>query len=136
MVVTKRVLIIGEDPAHVDFSDPAIPPGMDAGKVRAGLEIALNKLRDGGREADLLLTTTEAAAGREVERALAGEAYDCVVIGAGLRTIPKATPLFETIMNVVHQRAPQARLAFNLSPEDSAEAAERQLIGAASTQPA
>jgi hypothetical protein len=26
----KRVLLIGFDPARVDFSDPALPPGMSA----------------------------------------------------------------------------------------------------------
>ena len=123
----RRVLIIGEDPDRVDFSDPATPPGMDAGKIRAGLEAALAQLRARGREADLVLTTTEQAAAGEVAAALAAKTYDCVVVGAGLRIVPGMTRIFEAIMNVVHERAPQARLAFNLGPEQSAEAAERQL---------
>jgi hypothetical protein len=36
-----RVLLIGYDPATVDFSDPALPPGMSAEKVHAGVEVAL-----------------------------------------------------------------------------------------------
>lgn len=123
----KRVLIIGEDPDRVDFGDPAIPSGMDAAKVRAGLDQALAKLRADGHEADLLLTTTDEAAGEEVARMLQAKDFDCIVIGAGLRIVPRMTAVFEAVMNAIHLRAPGARLAFNLSPDDSAAAAERQL---------
>ena len=33
----KRVLFVGFDPATVDFSDPALPPGMTAEKIHAGI---------------------------------------------------------------------------------------------------
>jgi hypothetical protein len=49
------------------------------------------------------------------------------VVGAGLRVVPKMTGTFEAVMNAVRERAPKARLAFNLTPDDSADAAERQL---------
>ena len=127
MPQSKRVLIIGEKPDMVDFSDPAIPPGMNADKVRAGLEIAMRRLRERGIEPDLVLTSTEEAAAGEVATALETKEYDCVVVGAGLRIVPKMTRIFETVMNAVHEHAPRARLAFNSDPEDSAAAAERQL---------
>lgn len=130
MTKPKRVLIIGEDPDMVDFSDPTIPPGTDAEKIRDGLDAALRKLRESGREADLLLTTSEEAAGGEVAAALAAKRYDCVVVGAGLRVVPGMTGTFEAVMNAVREGAPGARLAFNLAPDDSAEAAERQLARA------
>lgn len=53
--------------------------------------------------------------------------YDCVVIGGGLRIPPKGLALFESIVNVVHKAAPGAAIAFNTRPEDTAEAAARQL---------
>lgn len=37
----KRVVLIGLDPATVDFSDPALPPGMTAEKIHAGVKLAL-----------------------------------------------------------------------------------------------
>ena len=37
----KRVVLIGLDPATVDFSDPALPPDMTAEKIHAGVELAL-----------------------------------------------------------------------------------------------
>jgi len=33
----KRVLLIGLDPATVDYSDPALPPGMNAEKIHEAL---------------------------------------------------------------------------------------------------
>ena len=35
-----RVMLVGYDPDTVDFSDPALPPGMNAEKIRAGIEVA------------------------------------------------------------------------------------------------
>jgi len=37
----KRVVLIGLDPATVDFSDPALPPGMTAEKIHGGVKLAL-----------------------------------------------------------------------------------------------
>jgi hypothetical protein len=37
----KRVLLVGLDPATVDFSDPALPPGMTAEMIHAGIKLAL-----------------------------------------------------------------------------------------------
>jgi hypothetical protein len=47
------------------------------------------------------------------------------VIGGGLRLPPKSLQLFETVINVVHKAAPNASIAFNTRPEDTAEAAAR-----------
>jgi len=37
----KHVVLVGFDPATVDFSDPALPPGMTAEKIHAGVKLAL-----------------------------------------------------------------------------------------------
>ena len=58
---------------------------------------------------------------------LTGTAYDCVVIGGGLRLPPKSLLLFEKVLNAVHKSAPGAAIAFNTSPPDTAEAAARWL---------
>jgi len=36
----KKVLMVGLEPSTVDFSDPALPPGMTEAKVHAGLALA------------------------------------------------------------------------------------------------
>ena len=35
-----RVLLVGYDPQTVDFSNRALPPGMSAEKIRAGVSLA------------------------------------------------------------------------------------------------
>jgi len=62
-----------------------------------------------------------------LEHALKSATYDCVVIGGGLRLPPKSLTLFETVVNIIHKAAPSAVIAFNTKPEDTAEAAARQL---------
>ena len=36
-----RILLLGLDPEMVDYSDPELPPGMTAEKVRAGVAVAV-----------------------------------------------------------------------------------------------
>ena len=66
-------------------------------------------------------------AGPTIQKQLSRAHYDCVVIGGGLRMPPKSLALFERVVNVVHKSAPHAAIAFNTKPEDTAEAAARQL---------
>jgi hypothetical protein len=122
-----RVLFVGQKPETVDFSDPALPPGFDADKINAGIAIAVEKIRERGWQGDTCMITPDAAGGAMLEEALRGAAYDCVVIGGGLRLPPKSLGLFETVVNLVHKAAPDAAIAFNTRPEDTAEAAARQL---------
>ena len=48
-----RVLLLGYDPETVDFSDPALPPGMTAEKVHAGIAVAMRQFAERGWDADL-----------------------------------------------------------------------------------
>jgi hypothetical protein len=120
-----RVLLVGFDPGTVDYSDPALPPGMTATKIAAGIELALKQMVARGWEADVSLIRPDEAAISAVERQLASASYDCVVIGAGVRLPPRHLVLFEAIVNAVRRAAPAAPIAFNTRPEDSADAAAR-----------
>ena len=122
-----RVLLVGYDPETVDFSDPALPPGMSAEKVRAGVAVAMTQFAERGWEADVGYIRPDETAGPTVERQLASKTYDCVVIGAGVRLPPRRLELFEVVINAVHKAAPGATIAFNTRPEDSADAAARWL---------
>lgn len=119
------VLILGQDPDTVDFSNPAIAPGLTADKVRAGLAAARRELEALGYDVENCLTDRGEKAAEIVEAALKGKDFDVVVIGAGIRLPPPSLPLFETVVNTVHRYAPNARIAFNTSPQDSAAAAAR-----------
>jgi hypothetical protein len=122
-----RVLFVGQLPETVDYSDPSIPPGFNAEKIHAGIAVAMAKMAERGWQADLCLIPPDETAGPLLEKQLANAAYDCVVIGGGIRLPPKSLPLFETAVNVVHKAAPNAAIAFNTRPEDTAEAAARWL---------
>jgi hypothetical protein len=122
-----RVLFVGQRPETVDFSDPAIPPGFNAEKIQAGIEIAMTKMAERGWQADLCLIPPDKTAGLLLEQQLATTTYDCVVIGGGIRLPPKSLSLLETVVNTVHKSAPNAFIAFNTRPEDTAEAAARWL---------
>jgi hypothetical protein len=122
-----RVLLLGLDPETVDFSDPALPPGMTAEKVHAGIAVALKQFADRGWEGDLGFIRPDETAGPDVERLLASKNYDCVVIGAGVRLPPRCLTLFEVLINSIRKAAPRAAIAFNTRPDDSADAAARWL---------
>ena len=88
----KRVLLVGLDPATVDFSDPALTPGMSAEKIHAGIKVALADMAERGWQ-NCFINPDETAA-PAVERRLAEARYDCVVIGAGVRLPPSRLVLF------------------------------------------
>jgi hypothetical protein len=123
----KNVLLIGQEPETVDFSDPALPPGFDAKKIHAGIEVGMRQMADRGWHPDLCLVRPDGGAAAAIERQLALVEYDCVVIGGGLRIPPKSLLLFEEIVNAVHKADPSASIAFNTRPEDTADAAARWL---------
>jgi hypothetical protein len=124
-----RILFVGQKPETVDFSDPSLPPGVDAEKINAGIAVAVAKIEERGWQGDTCMIRPDETAGPMLDAQLRSARYDCVVIGGGLRIPPKGLALFERIINVVHKAAPGAAIAFNTRPEDTAEAAARQLQG-------
>lgn len=119
------ILIIGQNPDHIDPKD--FPPGVTPDGIRAGLDASRGALVSKGHEVDVLLTTSAERIARELADAVRGRHYDVLVIGAGLRVLPPFAEHFERLMNALREHAPSARLAFNTRPDDTAEAAERQL---------
>jgi hypothetical protein len=73
------------------------------------------------------LTDFGETAATVVRRHLEQQAFDCVLIGAGVRANPSNFLLFEQLINVVHEHAPRARLCFNTMPGDTAAAVKRWL---------
>ncbi len=119
-----RVLLVGPDPATIDYADPSLPPGLDAEKVRAGLALAAETLAARGWRMDLCLLPVDDGAGALAVQ-LAGAEYACVVIGTGLRLPAMNLLLFERIINIIRTAAPRASIAFNTGPAQTAEAAAR-----------
>jgi len=127
MTDKKSVLVIGVQPALMDFADPdyAAYPGMNAEKVLAGLKASEDSLTDRGYDVQMCLTDFGETAEAVVRDQLEQKRFDCIVIGAGIRTIAGNFLLFEKLINVVHANAPQAKLCFNTGPTDTVEAVQR-----------
>jgi hypothetical protein len=123
----KDVLVIGLDPALIDFSEPGYAPGMDATKVLAGLKSSENELTRLGYSVQTCLTDFGETAATVVQAKLEHTQFDCILIGAGVRTNPSHFLLFEKLINVVHEHGPRAKLCFNTAPGDTAEAVKRWL---------
>jgi len=123
----KSVLLIGLEPSLIDFTDAnyAAFPGMTAAKVMAGLTAGQENLKTFGDDAHLCLTDFGQTAEGVVSARLKQQRFDCVMIGAGVRTIASKFLLFEKLINVVHEHAPCAKLCFNTKPTDTAEAIQR-----------
>ncbi len=63
-----RILLVGYDPETVDFSDPALPPGMTAEKIRAGIAVALEQFAKRGWEAEVGFIRPDETAGESWPR--------------------------------------------------------------------
>jgi hypothetical protein len=118
----KTVLAIGIEPSLVDFS---AFPGLTAELVTSYIEAQIERLRAIGYDADSCLIDLGDTAEAVASLALGAKHYDCVVIGAGLREPRERLELFERIINLVHLAAPQARICFNTTPADTANAVQR-----------
>ena len=120
-----KVLFIGQIPETVDFLDPALPAGTTAEKIQAGIKIAMTQMKERGWDADECMIPPNDGARLILEKQISAKNYDCIVIGGGLRVPPKSLQLFEIVLNTAHQFAPNAKIAFNTKPEDTADAAGR-----------
>jgi hypothetical protein len=115
------VLALGLDPACVD---PKAMGGFSAPVVRAFIDSQLDRIRVLGYEVVSCLVDLGDTAETVVAEQLRRRSFDCVLIGAGVRN-PEHLRLFEKLLNIVHVLAPGAKICFNSSPEDSAEAVQR-----------
>ena len=120
------VLLIGIKPDAVDLSDPDLPPGTTSQKIAAGIESTLLDMNARGWKAAFCSILTDNTAEGTIAVSLA-EHWDCIVIGAGIRTPSRGLPSFERVINAVHRGAPETPIAFNTSPNNSADAAARWL---------
>jgi DNA-binding LacI/PurR family transcriptional regulator len=128
MTDEKSVLVIGLDPTLIDFSHPDYAgTGMDATKVLAGLKSSEDELTRLGYSVQMCLTDFGETAEAVVQSQLKQKRFDCILIGAGTRTNPSNFMLFEKLINVVNEHAPQAKVCFDTMPSDTAAAVKRWL---------
>ena len=86
MKAGKSVLVIGFEPTLLDYTTI---PDLDAAKVMAGLKADETRLRNLGYDVELCLHDLGETVETVVRDRLRQKRFDCIVIGAGVRTIPK-----------------------------------------------
>ena len=100
---------------------------MSTEKVLAGVKSSEEELTRLGYNVQTCMPDFGETAEAVVRSQLAQKHFDCVLIGAGVRTNPDNFILFEKLVNVVHEHAPRARICFNQVPSDIADAVKRWL---------
>ncbi|MFC9694281.1 hypothetical protein ACFTSF_37400 [Kribbella sp. NPDC056951] len=120
-MTTPKVLVIGLDPHR-------IPGPWDPAPVANAMDAAIDRFRDEGIESHLSLVGLDGSDDvPALITALQSQAWDCVLVGAGIRKNEELLDLFERILNLVHQHAPTAQIALNQGLHDIAEAVIRRL---------
>jgi hypothetical protein len=125
MTNPKSVLVVGLDPALSDFSRPGYQPGMNSAKVLAGLKTSKDEMTRLGYQVQTCLTDFGDTAEGVLMRRLQQQPFDCIMIEAGVTTIRGNFMVFEKLIHVVQEHAPQARVCFSQLPSDTAEAVQR-----------
>jgi hypothetical protein len=118
-MANKRVISIG---LHPDVVNYALFPGLTHAKLTQDLKAQEEQLQELGFATTFLLVDLGETAEQVVRAALRENAYDAVLIGAGVRNPPPHLPLFEKLVNVVHELAPAAKICFNTRADDTAAA--------------
>ena len=76
-------MLVGYAPETVDFSNPALPPGMTVEKIRAGIAATLKQMTDRRWEADVCLIRPDETAGQTVELRLRRNRRWCPLASPG-----------------------------------------------------
>jgi hypothetical protein len=121
----KKVLSIGINPKLIDFN-LATTTGWDANRVKAVAQDTNKRLTELGYDVQNCLVDLGETAENVVSETLSREKFDCIMIGAGVRTLPQHTVMFEKIINAIHQKAPlSSKICFNTNPGDTVQAVLR-----------
>jgi protein-L-isoaspartate O-methyltransferase len=121
----KKVLSIGINPKLIDFN-LATTTGWDANRVKVVAQDANKRLTELGYDVQNCFVDLGETAENVVSETLSREKFDCIMIGAGVRTLPQHTVMFEKIINAIHQKAPlSSKICFNTNPGDTVQAVLR-----------
>lgn len=124
-MASKKVLLIGIDPALIDFNNAT--SGRTADSVNLTRDKVQEELNSLGFEVHHCIVDLGETAGTRVKEALDKDQFDSIMIGGAVRAFPQHTLLFEEIINLVHQRALTSKLCFNTGPETTVAAVIRSV---------
>ena len=120
-----RIVMIGIDPDLVDFSDPALPPGMNADIIRSGIAKGLELMREAGHDAEPFVISPDQAGIDRVAARFAQGGVDCVTIGGGVHRPSGMLMLFEALVNLAAQSPSHPAIAFVNRPDETLRGVQR-----------
>lgn len=121
---SKKVLLVGIDPKKLDFTKITF---VTEKELSAALETQKQKLINAGYDAEWCLVDLGMTAEKTVKDKLSSDQYNLVLIGAGIRTLPDNFLLFENLINVIHQYAPNSQIGFNTNQNDTEISVKRRV---------
>lgn len=115
-----QVLVIGLDPHRM-------PGGFDPAPIAHAIDVGMNELVEHGIGARACLFGLDGRDDPEqlITTALRESTWACVIVGVGLRKAEDQLVLFERIVNLVREHAPNAAIAFNATVPEFYQAAVR-----------
>jgi hypothetical protein len=114
-----QVLVIGLDPYRV-------PGPWDPKPVADAIAVGMGRFAEHGLSVETCLLGLDGSddVAAVAAAALGARPWKCVVIGGGIRNEDQLE-LFEQLVNLVRQNAPDAAIAFNRTPANTFDAAAR-----------
>ncbi|KAF2997390.1 hypothetical protein E8E13_004924 [Curvularia kusanoi] len=109
---------IGGDDPSLD-----LPPNVSSQQLNALIDKGAQSLTDAGYKVTLFLPPMMDGI-TALEKELQSNKHDLVLVGVGIRLVPKHTPYFEGIINTVLKYNPGQRFAFNASLERTVQSIE------------
>ena len=119
----EAVLSLGLHPSALDYSRY---PDLDEATLLARIEAGEAALRAAGFDiVSCPLPAEPDAAEKQLRSCIANREFRVAMIGAGIRTAPEHTLLFERLINTLTDIVPGIRFCFNTSPETTIDALRR-----------
>ncbi|RVW01008.1 hypothetical protein [Rhodococcus spongiicola] len=135
--MTVKVLQTGLDPDLIDFTSPDFAQfeGLTREALRKANDDNVAALRAAGFDVDNVLIDFGETAVDVIRDAITATRYDAVLIGAGVRLVPRNTLLFESLVNLIHTELPSARFVFNYVPRSTPDDIYRWFDSPRATEP-
>lgn len=122
-MLKKEILLIGINPNFIDFS--RLSSDINAEKIKEEAILANEQLIASGYSIHNCFIDLGETAEATLLNLLNTHQFDCIMIGAGIRVLTEHTILFEKVINLIHEQAPQAKICFNNRPSDTLQALQR-----------
>lgn len=133
----KSILLVGGGGQKPPSDGPPLPSNVEAtNKTPEDLKRTLRKMIDEASEMGCDVRVIQLPDDHEaqnwvqgVKETLAGQSWDGFVIGNGIRGTPSLTVLFEELVQIAREVAPNTPIGFNTHPMDVGDTIRRMFPG-------